>query len=538
MKQTNNAIKFLMAQYRAIFKSAYLKGLAAAAVVTMGLSIGSAQANQGYWNSGGWIYLDDEQYQTLNLNGTLAGEIAGDALGGSDPDIANDNKTTANAVGGTLVIGNYNAAAGNWVSSTDLDANAISGSVTVNGAGFVNDGGQNSRGVIYGGWAQSTNGQASAVNNTVTVTKSLEARSTAAASKAIRAGRAVGNTGAIAMGNTVNITGSSGALQTVAVGSGAGAGFIGIGGGIAQAKADTSTGNYITQDNVISLSYIEANDLSNSLNFSAGETLLQQSSGSGQSNNNYLSISDSTFNVSGGYLSANTISHGSGTSTAKIDGQGRGLTIINSDITSDVAPALRIIANTIQTESTGDASAVNGNVEISHTDITGQNVLIMGTSITNVGKSTTASNNKVRITEESSNRITSDDKTVSYTNQIQADVTGVMINNTSTESGLTIEASSNAIDVGSAVSVTGDVVGASVSASGDKIATMSLNDNSVSVAGKVVGNVKAVNFTNTKSSGEVSGSVSFLNNDVSLLNGADVSSGDLVGGAGKNSWRQ
>ena len=81
--------------------------------------------------------------------------------------------------------------------------------------------------------------------------------------------------------------------------------------------------------------------------------------------------------------------------------------------------------------------------------------------------------------------------------------------------------------------MSGDVVGASVSASGDKIATMSLNDNSVSVAGKVVGNVKAVHFDNK--AGTVSGSVSFLNNDVSLLNGADVSSGDLVGGAGKDS---
>ena len=44
MKQTNNAIKFLMAQYRAIFKNAYFKGLAAAAVVTMGLAAGAAQA--------------------------------------------------------------------------------------------------------------------------------------------------------------------------------------------------------------------------------------------------------------------------------------------------------------------------------------------------------------------------------------------------------------------------------------------------------------------------------------------------------------
>ena len=44
MKQTSNAIKFLMAQYRAIFKSAYFKGLATAAVVTAGLAAGAAQA--------------------------------------------------------------------------------------------------------------------------------------------------------------------------------------------------------------------------------------------------------------------------------------------------------------------------------------------------------------------------------------------------------------------------------------------------------------------------------------------------------------
>ena len=47
MKQTNNAIKFLMAQYRAIFQNAYFKGLATAAVVTMGLAAGQAQAAKG-----------------------------------------------------------------------------------------------------------------------------------------------------------------------------------------------------------------------------------------------------------------------------------------------------------------------------------------------------------------------------------------------------------------------------------------------------------------------------------------------------------
>ena len=45
MKQTNNAIKFLMAQYRAIFKNAYFKGLTSAVLLTAGMAVaGNAQA--------------------------------------------------------------------------------------------------------------------------------------------------------------------------------------------------------------------------------------------------------------------------------------------------------------------------------------------------------------------------------------------------------------------------------------------------------------------------------------------------------------
>ena len=44
MKQTNNAIKFLMAQYRAIFKNAYFKGMASAVLLTAGLAAGASQA--------------------------------------------------------------------------------------------------------------------------------------------------------------------------------------------------------------------------------------------------------------------------------------------------------------------------------------------------------------------------------------------------------------------------------------------------------------------------------------------------------------
>ncbi len=53
MKQTNNAIKFLMAQYRAIFKNAYFKGLTSAVLLTAGLAVaGGAQADNYYTVSG------------------------------------------------------------------------------------------------------------------------------------------------------------------------------------------------------------------------------------------------------------------------------------------------------------------------------------------------------------------------------------------------------------------------------------------------------------------------------------------------------
>ena len=44
MKQTSSALTFLLAQYRAIFKRAYVKGIASAVLLTAGLAAGAAQA--------------------------------------------------------------------------------------------------------------------------------------------------------------------------------------------------------------------------------------------------------------------------------------------------------------------------------------------------------------------------------------------------------------------------------------------------------------------------------------------------------------
>ena len=63
MKQTNNAIKFLMAQYRAIYQSAYLKGLTSAIIVTASLAAPQAQAATTDLNqatSGGTITISQD----------------------------------------------------------------------------------------------------------------------------------------------------------------------------------------------------------------------------------------------------------------------------------------------------------------------------------------------------------------------------------------------------------------------------------------------------------------------------------------------
>ena len=45
VKISNNALNFLLAQYRAIFKRAYVKGIASAVLLTAGLAAGQAQAD-------------------------------------------------------------------------------------------------------------------------------------------------------------------------------------------------------------------------------------------------------------------------------------------------------------------------------------------------------------------------------------------------------------------------------------------------------------------------------------------------------------
>lgn len=88
MKQTSSAITFLMAQYRAIFKHAYVKGLAAAVILTAGLAAGQAQAAATGWGaswaeatesvSGSGTITNSGDSYTNNFNVTADTTVSGD----------------------------------------------------------------------------------------------------------------------------------------------------------------------------------------------------------------------------------------------------------------------------------------------------------------------------------------------------------------------------------------------------------------------------------------------------------------------------
>ena len=113
MKQTNNAIKFLMAQYRAIFQNAYFKGLATAAVVTMGLAVGQAQASE-INSKDTWEALNGQNLTgTISVTGTNAAVTANNtkadgftlSLTGADNKIqGTTNAVSLTAENGTLKL--------------------------------------------------------------------------------------------------------------------------------------------------------------------------------------------------------------------------------------------------------------------------------------------------------------------------------------------------------------------------------------------------------------------------------------------------
>ena len=135
MKQTNNAIKFLMAQYRAIFKNAYFKGMATALVLTAGLAAGQAQATASEDDPWYKIVVADgkvtnvtqpmtEYKDKLGSSGDVVGAAEGDNVAGglaASGSFATDDHLDGVISGADLTVGTSGA-------NTPSDVKQVSGS--------------------------------------------------------------------------------------------------------------------------------------------------------------------------------------------------------------------------------------------------------------------------------------------------------------------------------------------------------------------------------------------------------------------------
>ena len=299
MKQTNNAIKFLMAQYRAIFKNAYFKGMATALVLTAGLAAGQAQAaTSGYLlQDKTWKWRQELEKDSIDKSTILAGAIAGNNLNDLDSTTITAEKQAAikangSASGVTIYIGNVptgalgtgsmksGAAAGGWATTSgSMTAEASNNNVIVNGSGFVDKGDVDSRGVIHGGRANATDGFAVASGNVIEVKKDEASRSKAAAEEKIVGGTALGFTGATASNNQVIITGTEQNRQAVATGDRSSMLF-GLTGGTVRINKSGASGTYEASNNSLELTAISVSSEDKAFLFVAGRADLSSGAAS------------------------------------------------------------------------------------------------------------------------------------------------------------------------------------------------------------------------------------------------------------------
>ena len=123
MKISNNALNFLLAQYRAIFKRAYVKGIASAVILTAGLAAGQAHADAPYLADGKdhyfygstWTEASTSDAAFHKKNGITAGAIGGNGISGDAT--LDEEKTLTEVTGGELIIGGNAAGALQYIQS-------------------------------------------------------------------------------------------------------------------------------------------------------------------------------------------------------------------------------------------------------------------------------------------------------------------------------------------------------------------------------------------------------------------------------------
>ena len=215
MKISNNALNFLLAQYRAIFKRAYIKGIASAVILTAGLAAGQAQAQPDgtfYENTGSW----SEKISPIASSTNAATAVAGDYDDGTTKDhddgiVSGGNFVigdSGSAIGGDIVSLTSGSAYGGYVKieSGSLDVVAEGNRVTISSGATLNS----STGNVMGGWAKTNGtGKATASGNKLTINAQSGSTITFMGINTLIGGGAAGNHGAKAEGNEYIFNGNA-----------------------------------------------------------------------------------------------------------------------------------------------------------------------------------------------------------------------------------------------------------------------------------------------------------------------------------------
>ena len=530
MKISNNALNFLLAQYRAIFKRAYVKGIASAVILTAGLAAGQAQAKAPYLTGDNDHYYQQTGESWKQHNATLhktEGITAG-ALGGnyysnkagleqeSKLEIVSGGELTiggGSSKAGTLEYVQSGTVAGAWAIASTGNITAQDNVIKVVEGGYVSrDGATNgSRGVIFGAYAVADSGTASALGNQVWVQdRNAAGLAKEAASHGLTGAKAIGVGGAVANNNEIHVLGTDATkLQVLST-----AGDFDVMGAHVTTKdgVESKAGTYTANQNVVELKYATA---------TAG------------ADNNGL-------NITGARIAP------SGTGTFTVSATGNQVNLTGFDLkTASGDQNIQVFgAWTADPLSSGTVAMSDNSITIADSKInkiaeyTGSIRVVAASTQANKSTQVSLTGNKVTLRDS----VNEQDKAA--VNKLQAEmVAGAIFYSAFDDASKKISATvtGNSVSVEEGVDLTIDdnhyLAGAGISVSGSKIAVLNANDNSVNIAGNVKGSVYATRFINQNNDtiDPTNTKLSFLNNDVTLKTGANVKSGSIVGGAGKDS---
>ena len=566
MKQTNNAIKFLMAQYRAIFKNAYFKGMATALVLTAGLAAGAAQADDGkFWQYSGsatspkWTQSTDQAGGdgALNSNYTIA---AGAIAGENRIDAPDSVKASSTASSGSLIITDSNGdshydfttmsgtAAGGWAEVDDGNAYATGNEVLVKSGGQVSalSSGSNKKGEIYGGRAFSTNGRAYATGNVVTIAKGSGA-STYAAQTGIFGGAAKAGAGATASDNKVFINKGNDTAQEMSSVTESGANLSRIVGGWVEAQSSgDNSGVFVARNNLVDiykLSYIgQASDQGGFIG--GGYVKLtdkDRKADTLRSENNQVILTNSTidnssgsgdFSIFGEHVTTAADGTAASVNTVSVAGDG---SKPNLSITNSILNNVQVFAGLATNKGSTNASGLVVNLDA--TELTGNKEAWGGHADSQFVDDDThtdaiANNNTINITNR-----TDAENTKNVNNQIFGGIASISAGSDSDFSKVTLTATGNKVNIDGNLNfttATGEyyIAGAKAAQVSGSGATVTLSNNSVNFnatangpansSGSIVGALVTGAATDTATK------ISVLNNTVTIGANAEVTNMNIV----------